>query len=418
MLDKPLAYRMRPDELKDIIGQEKIKSFLDNLISVKSLTSMIFYGPPGSGKTTLARAFANSFNAHSIFLNAVTDNKSKMEAAFGEAIRFNPTIVIIDEIHRLDKAKQDLLLPHLENGNFYIIGCTTANPLISIRPAIRSRCRLLETRELTSLEIEKGLRRTLTSSKGLDNRCKIEDEAITYLAKISGGDMRFAYNQLEACYLSFSKNHLITLEETKEIAALPNYYADLDEDEHYDTVSALQKSIRGSQVDAALYYAAKILKSGDLEGLIRRLLITAYEDVGLANPQAVDRCHNACQTARETGMPEAMIPLGFTIVDLALSPKSKSACLAIEEASAIVEEKPIRVRSYLRFKQVDNTESYPYDRSDLWSEIEYMPEGMEDVHFYHPSLTGKYERALAEQYEKLSKIERSTDINNLKKKKR
>lgn len=417
MIDKPLAFRMRPKTLDEVIGQNKIKSFLENLINSKSLISMIFYGPPGTGKTTLARAFANSFNANCLSLNAVTDKKDKMEATFNEAINFYPTIVIIDEIHRLDKAKQDLLLPHLESGDFYLIGCTTANPLISIRPAIRSRCRLLGTDELSKEEIEIGLNRALVSPSGLKSSKSFSKEAISYLASISGGDLRFAYNQLEAVALSFPKDHKITLEDAKEISSIPNYYADADEDEHYDTVSALQKSIRGSEVDAAIYYAAKLLKSGDLDGLIRRLLVTAYEDVGLANPQAVDRCYNACQVAKEVGMPEAMIPLGFTIVDLSLSPKSKSACLAIEEASDLVDKKPVRVRSYLRFKQVNTEESYPYDRPDVWSKLEYLPEGLEDYKFYHPALTGKYEKALAMQYEKLSKIERTTDIAKAKRSK-
>lgn len=417
MINKPLAYRMRPEVLDQVIGQEKIKAFLNNLISNSSLVSMIFYGPPGTGKTTLAKAFSNSFKANCLSLNAVIDKKEKMESTFEEAIRFYPTIVIIDEIHRLDKAKQDLLLPHLENGSFYMIGCTTANPLISIRPAIRSRCRLLATEELSKEEVKTGLSRAISSEQGLNGSRKFSDEAIDYLANISAGDLRFAYNQLEAIALSFTKTHLITLDDVKNIANVPNYYADLNEDEHYDTVSALQKSIRGSQVDAAIYYAAKLLKSGDLDGLIRRLLVTAYEDVGLANPQAVDRCFNACQVAKEVGLPEAMIPLGFTIVDLALSPKSKSACAAIEEACSMIDTKPLRVRSYLRLKQADTQSKYPYDRKDVWPKLEYMPEGLEDYYFYHPELTGKYERALAQQLEQLRRIKRTTDIEKAKKSK-
>ena len=417
MINKPLAYRMRPEVLDQVIGQENIKAFLNNLISNSSLVSMIFYGPPGTGKTTLAKAFSNSFKANCLSLNAVIDKKEKMESTFEEAIRFYPTIVIIDEIHRLDKAKQDLLLPHLENGSFYMIGCTTANPLISIRPAIRSRCRLLATEELSKEEVKTGLSRAISSEQGLNGSRKFSEEAIDYLANISAGDLRFAYNQLEAIALSFTKTHLITLDDVKNIANVPNYYADLNEDEHYDTVSALQKSIRGSQVDAAIYYAAKLLKSGDLDGLIRRLLVTAYEDVGLANPQAVDRCFNACQVAKEVGLPEAMIPLGFTIVDLALSPKSKSACEAIEEACSMIDTKPLRVRSYLRLKQADTQSKYPYDRKVVWPKLEYMPEGLEDYYFYHPELTGKYERALAQQLEQLRRIKRTTDIEKAKKSK-
>ena len=182
--------------MEEVLGQEKIKTFLNNLIENNTLVSMVFFGPPGTGKTTLAKAFSNSCKCHSYSLNAVVDNKSKMEETFKEAIQFFPSIVIIDEIHRMDKGKQDILLPHLENGDFYLIGCTTANPLISLNPAIRSRTRLLETEPLTSDDILIALKRAVSSEKGLGNKRKFTDEALEYLSKISGGDLRFAYNQL------------------------------------------------------------------------------------------------------------------------------------------------------------------------------------------------------------------------------
>ncbi len=402
MIDKPLAYRMRPEVLSEVLGQEKIISFLEKLIASESLLSMIFYGQPGTGKTTLARAFCKTYNINCISLNATIDNKSKMEEAFMEAIRFSPSIVIIDEIHRMDKGKQDILLPHLENGDFYLIGCTTANPLISINPAIRSRCRLLETESLSQQNVLEGLKRAVESPKGLDNRKKFSLDALTYLAKISSGDMRFAYNQLEAIALSYSKDHLITLEDAKEIANTPNYLSDKDEDNHYDTVSAFQKSIRGSEVDAAIYYLAKLLKTGDLEGTIRRLLVTAYEDVSLANPAAVDRCYHACQVAREVGLPEAQIPLSFTVCELALSPKSKATTLAIEKASDMVDEAPIQVRDYLRFTRANVLEkdAYPYNDWETLDYLEYLPEDLVGTTFYQidEKRTGKYEKNLDEYW--------------------
>lgn len=402
MIDKPLAYRMRPDVLSEVLGQEKIISFLEKLIASESLLSMIFYGQPGTGKTTLARAFCKTYNINCISLNATIDNKNKMEEAFMEAIRFSPSIVIIDEIHRMDKGKQDILLPHLENGDFYLIGCTTANPLISINPAIRSRCRLLETEPLSQQNVLEGLKRAVESPKGLDHRKKFSLDALTYLARISSGDMRFAYNQLEAIALSYSKDHLITLEDAKEIANTPNYLSDKDEDNHYDTVSAFQKSIRGSEVDAAIYYLAKLLKTGDLEGTIRRLLVTAYEDVALANPAAVDRCYHACQVAREVGLPEAQIPLSFTVCELALSPKSKSATLAIEKASAMVDESPIQVRDYLRLTRANVLEkdAYPYNEWETLDYLEYLPDDLVGTTFYHidEKRTGKYEKNLDEYW--------------------
>ena len=415
MIEKPLAYRMRPENLSEVLGQVKIKNFLQKLIDSESLLSMIFYGPPGTGKTTLARAFGKTYNINTISLNAVMDNKTKMEQAFDEAIRFYPSIVIIDEIHRMDKGKQDILLPHLENGDFYLIGCTTANPLISLNPAIRSRCRLLETESLTEVEVNEGLNRAIHSPKGLSDRRKFDAGVTDYLARISAGDMRFAYNQLEAVALSFSINHTITLDDAKEIASTPNYLSDKDEDEHYDTVSAFQKSIRGSEPDAAIYYLAKLLKSGDLEGIIRRLTVTAYEDIGLANPAAVDRCYHACQVAREVGLPEAQIPLGFTVLELALSPKSKSAALAIEKATGMVDEKPIRVRDYLRLTRanVNPEDAYPYEEWDTLDYLEYLPDEMIGTHFYEidESRTGKYEKNL-DEYWKLHQHQRYIGVRN------
>ncbi len=411
MFDKPLAFRMRPTTMEEVLGQEKIKTFLNNLIENNTLVSMVFFGPPGTGKTTLAKAFSNSCKCHSYSLNAVVDNKSKMEETFKEAIQFFPSIVIIDEIHRMDKGKQDILLPHLENGDFYLIGCTTANPLISLNPAIRSRTRLLETEPLTSDDILIALKRAVSSEKGLGNKRKFTDEALEYLSKISGGDLRFAYNQLEATGFSYPSSHLIDIDDVKSVVSIPNYLSDKDDDEHYNTVSAFQKSIRGSEIDAAIYYLAKLLKSGDLEGTIRRLLVTAYEDIGLANPQAVDRCYHACQVAREVGLPEAMIPLGFTVVDLAGSPKSKSSCLAIEKAMDMVSDAPIHVKDYLKLTRanVPDGYSYPYDDPQVWKYIEYLPDELINTVFYEPGNAGKYERAMTE-YRKIVEVKRSSNM--------
>lgn len=415
MINKPLAYRMRPKYIDEVLGQNKVISFLKNLIANETLISLVFYGTPGSGKTTTALAFANTYKINSYLLNAVLDNKAKMEETFQEAIRFNPAIVIIDEIHRLDKGKQDLLLPHLERGDFYLIGCTSANPYVKLNPAIRSRTRLLEFTPLTSIDVLRGLTKASKEDSLLKEK-KITDEALSYLAKISAGDLRFAYNQLEALSLSFSKSHEINLQDAKDIAQ-SNYLADKDDDEHYNTVSALQKSIRGSDVDAALYYLAKLLRGEDLEGLIRRLLVTAYEDIGLANPPAVDRCFNACQVAREVGLPEARIPLAFTVTDLTLSPKSKSAIKAVDEALKSIDSLPLQVRNYLKLKgtHLSEEESYPYGEKDIWPHLKYLPVEIENKEFYHPETSGKYERALKENLEKLKKEKRFSKVSEARK---
>lgn len=337
--------------------------------------------------------------------------------AFKEAALYPSTIIILDEIHRLNKDKQDLLLPKLEDGTIYIIGATTENPLLAINAAVRSRLHLLEVKPLTPQEVFLGLSRAVKAPEGLNNSRAFAPEALQAIAAACGGDLRYAYNWLEAAALTFSADKPISLDDVKSISSIPNYYGDKDGNEHYDSVSAFQKSIRGSQVDAAIYYLAKLCQSGDLEGLIRRLQVTAYEDVGLANPQAVDRCYNACQVALQVGLPEAIIPLAFTVCDLALSPKSKSACLAIESAMEDIQNHPSQVRDYLKLTPVNTKEEdkYPYDRPDLWEYIQYLPAGLEKRKYYQPSLSGNYEKSLYLNYERLEKIIRSSSLSLLKK---
>lgn len=391
---------------------------MTHCVKNNALVSMILYGPSGTGKTTIAKALAHDLKIEAIAMNAVTTSKAEMMKGFEKASATFPTMVIIDEIHRLPKDKQDLLLPFLEDGDFFLCGTTTANPFISINPALRSRVHILETKPLTTEDIVEGLKRAIASHEGLDNKRKFSSEALKIIASLSGGDLRFAYNLMETLALNYGENHTIDAEDVKKVRSVPNFLSDKDEDEHYDTVSGLQKSIRGSEVDAALFYTAKLLQGGDLEGLIRRLLVCAYEDVGLGNPQAVDRCYNACQVAREVGLPEAVIPLGFAVVDLALSPKSKASYLAIQNALEAIEDHPEHVPEYLRLHPVGLSKdaSYPYDRPDIWSKIEYMPVGMENVHFYYPWENGKYEKALSEMKKMLEKIKRKRDIASLKKK--
>lgn len=418
-MDRPLAQRMRPKDLSEVVGQKHLigpEGFLSRCVQNQSLVSMVLYGPSGTGKTTIAAALGNSLDIPVIALNAVVTSKGDMLEAFNRAAKNFPTMIIIDEIHRLPKDKQDLLLPFLEKGDFFMVGTTTANPYVSLNPAVRSRVHILELKPLSPEDIVIGLKRAIAAPEGLDGRRKFEEETLKTIASMSGGDLRFAYNLLETLALSYPASHTVTVDDLKSVRSVPNYLSDKDEDEHYNTVSGLQKSIRGSEVDAALFYAAKLLQGGDLEGLIRRLLVTAYEDVGLANPQAVDRCYHACQVAREVGIPEAQIPIGFTIVDLALSPKSKSACLAIQAATGSIDEAPVHVREYLKLHPVglSKAASYPYDRPDLWPRIEYMPEGMEKVRYYHAQAAGKYERALAQHQKELETHPRSTDIAALK----
>lgn len=415
----PLAYRVRPQKLEEVIGQRHLvgeNGFLTRCVENDTIVSIIFYGPPGTGKTTIAEAFAKSLNVHYIKLNAVTSNKKDIENAIEESKLYEKSIIIMDEVHRLNKDKQDLLLPHIEDGTIFLLGATTANPYIAINPAIRSRTHLLEVKPLTNEDVFEGIKRAIKDINGYSNKIKINDDAIMSIAKLSGGDMRFALNFLEVLTLSSSKKD-ITKDDVYEISRVPNHIMDKDDDAHYDSVSALQKSIRGSDVDAALYYLARLLITNDIDSVARRLLVIAYEDVGLANPAAVQRCATAIESAKQLGLPEAIKPLGFSVCDLALSPKSRASCEGIESAMKFAEEKPLDVLDYLRFKPVNVKEEdkYPYDRPELWEKIQYLPTLIKDMHFYNPSNNSSYERALNENYSRLKKIKRRSDLSNLKK---
>lgn len=417
-MQQPLSYRLRPETLDEFIGLDNLLScntFLKNCVKNKSLLSMIFYGAPGSGKTTLAIILANEIKERYRILNATTNNKKDLDIVFEEAKMYGHLIVIIDEIHRLNKDKQDLLLSYVENGLITLIGMTTANPFHSINPAIRSRCHLIEFKVSDKENIKQVLLNALKSEKGLNNKYICDEEVIEKIANLSNGDIRYALNALEILSLSSENNH-ITIKDLKNNIRVPQYMIDKDEDGHYNAVSALQKSIRGSDVDAALYYLARLIAANDLDSIERRLPIIAYEDVGLANPQAVDRVFNAIEVAKKVGFPEAMIPLGFVVIDLALSPKSKNAYIATANAMEEVTKYPLPIPKYLEYTPVGlkEEEKYPYDRPDLWSKIQYMPEQIKNKKFLEGTPHSNYEKALYDNYEKLKQIKRSSKIKDLR----
>lgn len=419
-MEKSLANKMRPKKLSEIVGQQKIlseNSFLINSVKKNMLFNIILFGPPGCGKTSIAYAYANEINAHPIYLNATINNKKDIEDAIIEAKNNFPSVLIIDEIHRLNKDKQEIFLSYLEENTFYLIGTTTSNPYYSINHAFRSRCYIFEVKSLTNLDIEKCLLNATKSSQGLNNKINLSSEQIKRISSIANGDLRYAYNTLELIYITYLGKENITDEDINSVINV-NINNSSKDDNYYNYVSGLQKSIRGSDVNAALYYLSILCALNELDAIKRRLTITAYEDIGLANPPAVDRVANALKVVDEVGLPEALIPLGFIVCDLALSPKSKVANNAIHEAYDYVTAHPIEMPEYLKLRpKLSEDYQYPYDRPDLWEKIQYLPNNIKNIEFYKPKFDSKYEKAINENYLRLRKIIKSNNLKELKIKK-
>lgn len=413
-MKKPLAFQLRPTNLDEVVGQQHLvgeNQVLRNMVENQEIFSMIFFGPPGTGKTTVATAIANSLNRPYRMFNAVTDNKKKLDQLFIEAELSSGLVVIIDEVHRLNKAMQDVLLPHVENGLITMIGATTSNPHFSINPAIRSRVHLFEFQPLTKDDLVNVLNRAATQYPNLT----IESEVIQQIAQQSNGDARFALNAFELVVTS-TKDSKITLDHLKKLSLSLNISMDKDGDNYYDTLSAFQKSIRGSDVDAALYYLAKLIEVGDYDSIERRLLVIAYEDIGLANPAVCARVVSALDAARQVGFPEARIPISVAVIECALSPKSKSAENAIDSALSSIRNTSYQIPKYLRLNAVgiDNDDMYDYERSDLWHKIQYLPDEVKNKEFYTPGNINSAEKSYIQNYETLKKIKRSNNMRKLK----
>ncbi|HWO74760.1 MAG TPA: replication-associated recombination protein A [Bacillus sp. (in: firmicutes)] len=416
---QPLAYRMRPKTIEEVIGQEHLVGkgkMIDRMVRAKRLSSMILYGPPGVGKTSIASAIAGSTNYAFRILNAVTHQKKDLQIVAEEAKMSGKVILLLDEVHRLDKAKQDFLLPYLENGMITLIGATTSNPYHAINPAIRSRCQIFECKPLTANDILKALKRALENEeKGLGKlRLKVEDEALSHLAYAANGDARSALNALELAALSTEESDdgfiYITTEIAEECIQKKSFQHDKDGDAHYDVLSAFQKSIRGSDVNAALHYLARLIEAEDLPSISRRMLVIAYEDIGLANPQAGPRALAAVQTAEKIGFPEARIPLAAAVIELALSPKSNSAITAIDAALSDIRNGKIgEVPLHLKDAHYEGAKAlgrgvdylYPHNYEKAWVHQQYLPDLLKDSRYYTPKTTGKFEQALGQVYEKI-----------------
>ena len=425
---RPLAYRMRPKNLDEVVGQEHLvgnKKIIRRMVEAKLLSSMILYGPPGIGKTSIASAIAGSTKYAFRKLNAATDTKKDLQIVAEEGKMSGTVILLLDEIHRLDKTKQDFLLPLLESGNIILIGATTENPYISISPAIRSRCQIFELHRLKEMDISHAIDRALKDSEtGLGKyNVELTKDARNLLIEKGNGDLRATLNALELAVLSTKEEKqenadnklVIDKAEMQDSIQFKSQNYDANGDGHYDLLSAFQKSIRGSDTDAALYYLGNLCESGDLVAICRRLLVIAYEDVGLANPPACSRAVNAVQAAQMVGLPEARIILSNAVIELCLSPKSNSAITAIDSAISDIQNKQndpipdsLKDAHYKGAATLNHGVSYlyPHDFQGDWIAQQYLPNNLKNVSYFNPKGNSKIEDALKRQYLRLKKMQK------------
>lgn len=417
--ESPLASRMRPTTLDEVVGQKHIigkDELLYRAIRADQLGSIIFYGPPGTGKTTLAKVIANTTSASFRQINATVAGKKDMEDVVKEAkdalgMYGKKTILFVDEIHRFNKSQQDYLLPYVEDGTLILIGATTENPYFEVNGALLSRSRIFELKALEKDDVkELVLRAVRDEKKGMGSyHAVIDDEAADFLADVSGGDARAALNAVELGVLTTERDPAdglihITLDVAQECIQKRAVRYDKDGDNHYDTISAFIKSMRGSDPDAAVYYLARMLYAGeDIKFIARRIMICAAEDVGNADPQALTVAVSAAQAVERIGMPEAQIILSQAVLYVATAPKSNSACNAVFEAmDAVKNQRSMPVPVHLQDSHYGGSAKlghgigyrYAHDYPNHYVKQQYLPDGMEGRCFYHPSENG-YESKIA-----------------------
>ncbi|KGF36854.1 ATPase AAA [Peptoniphilus lacrimalis DNF00528] len=418
----PLADRLRPKNLEEFVGQDHIigqGKFLSRLIKSDRVNSLLFYGPPGVGKTTLAKIIANLTNKNFVELSAVTSNIKELREVLNKAqddFKFSniETIVFIDEIHRFNKTQQDALLPYVERGIIILIGATTENPYFEVNKALLSRLQILNLKALENKDMNKLIDRAISDKiKGFGNlKINLSEKAREFLIRNSSGDGRFLLNSLEIAVLSTDKvdNEVnLTLDVLENSMQRKKLLYDNGGNEHYDTISAFIKSLRGTDPDASLYYLAKMLESGeDIKFIARRMIIFASEDVGNANPMAMVVASACFQNINAVGMPEARIILGQCATYLACSVKSNAAYRGINEAiSDIKEERKATIPIYLRDKNNPANKSYekylyPHDYENSYVKQDYLPYELKDKKYYKPKNIG-YEKEIIDYFKKIGK---------------
>ena len=420
--ESPLASRMRPVTLDEVVGQKHIigkDKLLYRAIKADKLSSLIFYGPPGTGKTTLAKVIAHTTSAEFKQINATVAGKKDMEQVVNEAKELlgmyrKKTILFIDEIHRFNKGQQDYLLPFVEDGTITLIGATTENPYFEVNGALISRSSVFELKSLEKEDIRTLLKRAVyDENKGMGSfHAEIDEDALEFLADVSGGDARSALNAIELGVLTTERSEdgkiHITLDVASECIQKRVVRYDKGGDNHYDTISAFIKSMRGSDPDAAVYYLAKMLYAGeDIKFIARRIMICAAEDVGNADPQALCVAVSAAQAAERIGMPEAQIILSQAVTYVASAPKSNAAYMAVSEAmDAVKNQTTMPVPAHLQDAHYKGSASlgrgtgylYAHDYPNHYVAQQYLPDGMENQKFYHPTEMG-YEKNIREHLE-------------------
>ena len=423
--EAPLAARLRPKTLDGIVGQKHIlgrDKLLYRAIRADRLGSLIFYGPPGTGKTTIAKVIANTTKSAFVQLSATSAGKKEMEAVVSQAkdnlgMYGRRTILFVDEIHRFNKGQQDYLLPYVEDGTVVLIGATTENPYFEVNGALLSRSTVYELKPLGKEDILELIRRALTDAEcGMGGYgADITAEAADFLADMSGGDARAALNAVELGVLTTDRSedgriHL-TLDVVSECIQKRSVRYDKTGDNHYDTISAFIKSMRGSDPDAAVYYLAKMIYAGEDERFIaRRIMICASEDVGNADPMALTVAVSAAQAVERVGFPEARIILAQAAAYVACAPKSNSAVMAIDRAQKCVKEKPTSVPPHLKDAHYSSAEKlghgvgykYAHSYPDHYVEQQYLPDEVLGEVFYEPSDNG-YEKQIQEYFKKIKK---------------